>query len=292
MKIIDIHMHAFKYKPLPHTGSEDSFMIPREVIGLFDEMGIKKGVLLPIISPEYMNSVQGNEEVLSIVSENPDRFSWFCNVDPRNGNNSSSSDLLKNILAYKRMGARGIGEITANLPFDDPLVYNLFNAAQQADMPVLFHIAVKKYNGYGLIDDLGLPKLEKALQSFPSLKFIGHSQPFWAEIDGALSDENRNSYPKGKPVRGTVSRLLKDYPNMYGDLSAGSGFNAISRDGQFGYEFLEEFQDKLFFGTDICSFNERNGLLDYMRNAVNKGKISQGAFDKICFENAENILKI
>ena len=31
--------------------------------------------------------------------------------------------------------------------------------------------------------------------------------------------------------------LLRKYPNLYGDLSAGSGYNAITRDPAFGDAF-------------------------------------------------------
>ena len=35
-----------------------------------------------------------------------------------------------------------------------------------------------------------------------------------------------------------TDRLLSDYPNMYGDLSANSGRNALSRDPEFASDFV------------------------------------------------------
>ncbi len=54
------------------------------------------------------------------------------------------------------------------------------------------------------------------------------------------------------PVKpgGAIDRLMDTFPNIYGDLSAGSGANAISRDPVFGREFLIRRQDRLMFGTD------------------------------------------
>ena len=49
---------------------------------------------------------------------------------------------------------------------------------------------------------------------------------------------------------GAVIRLLDQYPNIYGDLSANSGLNAITRDPDFGRQFLIDYQDRLLFGTD------------------------------------------
>jgi hypothetical protein len=43
------------------------------------------------------------------------------------------------------------------------------------------------------------------------------------------------------------------YPNLYGDLSAGSGANAIRRDLEFGREFVIRRADRLLFGTDYLA---------------------------------------
>lgn len=40
---------------------------------------------------------------------------------------------------------------------------------------------------------------------------------------------------------------MEKYPNIYGDLSAGSGANAIARDEKFGREFLIRRADRLLF---------------------------------------------
>ena len=44
--------------------------------------------------------------------------------------------------------------------------------------------------------------------------------------------------------------MMARYANIYGDLSAGSGANSISRDKEFGRKFLLRRQDRLMFGTD------------------------------------------
>ena len=45
---------------------------------------------------------------------------------------------------------------------------------------------------------------------------------------------------------------------MFGDLSAGSGLNALTRDEDFTRGFLERHQDKLLFGSD-CSDHDGSG---------------------------------
>ncbi len=44
--------------------------------------------------------------------------------------------------------------------------------------------------------------------------------------------------------------MLRQYPNLYADLSAGSGLNALQRDPEFAKDFLLEFQDRLLYARD------------------------------------------
>ena len=129
------------------------------------------------------------------------------------------------------------------------------------------------------------------MQKFPDLIFLGHSSPFWAEISGDLREEQRNTYPKGKVTNGgAVVRLMREYANLYGDLSAGSGYNALSRDPEFGYAFLTEFQDRLLFGTDICDPRNETPLIDFLNDAVEQGHISREVYEKVGWQNAQKLL--
>ena len=96
---------------------------------------------------------------------------------------------------YKAQGAKGVGVICCNLAFDDPMVKNMFSLVEKSGLSLTFHIG-QAGNDYGLIDEPSLPKPEGALKKFPKLIFMGHSQKFWAEISGDVTD--RNGYPKGK----------------------------------------------------------------------------------------------
>ncbi len=76
--------------------------------------------------------------------------------------------------------------------------------------------------------------------------------------------------------------MLRKYPNLFADLSAGSGLTAISRDRKFGKKFLTEFQNKLIFGRD--NFNSL--LMDYLKSL----NLSKTAFEKITYKNALKLL--
>ena len=194
---------------------------------------------------------------------------------------------------YKEKGCKGVGEITANLYIDDPKYKNFFYHCGKAGLPVIFHLAVMIGGVYGPVDDIHLPRLGKVLGELPDTIFIGHAMAFWSEITSEVEEETRGGYPKGLVKSpGRVPELLAKYSNLYGDLSAGSGFNAITRDTEYGYHFLEEFQDKLLFGTDICRVNQELPIVSYFEKIRIEGKISQTAYDKITKKNAERILKL
>ena len=87
---------------------------------------------------------------------------------------------------------------------------------------------------------------------------------------------------------------MRKYPNLLCDLSAGSGTSAMTRDPEFTYAFMEEFADRLFYGTDICRKSVLQDLpvrlSEFLDNAMLEGKISYDTYYKICRGNAEKLL--
>ncbi|MGI6562322.1 MAG: amidohydrolase family protein [Clostridia bacterium] len=289
---IDLHAHAIPSREYPRLDG-DHFLTPDELRIKYDEIGVEKGVQLPIASPEYECDLLTNKEARLLVENRPDVIGWwFCNIDPRWGTNRPDANLSVFLEYFKSKGAKGVGEVTANLYFDDPYMENLFYHCEKNNLPLLFHMGRLGGGDYGIVDDFHFPRLEKALNKFPNLIFIGHSQKWWAEISGDIKEEQRGGYPSGKVVPGgRTVELLRNYPNMHADLSAGSGGNAIIRDPEFGYQFLEEFQDKLYFGIDFCAMHNVMELSKFLDDAVERGYISQTAYNKICRENALRLLE-
>jgi len=294
--IIDIHAHC---SPRPGWLSYDPvkneyirWITVSKLVRRMREEGIDKTVILPLPSPESSIEPVTTREVIEFCKEYGNKLIPFCNPDPRL--NAGSEKSLRFIIEeYESQGCRGVGEITANIYFDDPRTLNLFRVCEEHGLPVLFHIGPYEGGCYGLVDEPGLPRLEKCLRMFPNLVFIGHSQPFWAEISGDLKPEDRNSYPTGRIVPGgRIIDLFRRHQNLYGDLSAGSGYNAISRDPEFGVQFLEEFQDRLMFGTDLDAPEQNIPQLKYLRSLMDDEKISRKAYDKIMYGNAARILRL
>lgn len=288
---IDIHCHFRKIPGFPRDGNP-SYSTPEQLIERYDQLGIEKAVILPGVNPECARVPQSNEEVLE-VAQATGRFIPFCNIDPRAMTNSSDAPLGDILRYYADTGCKGVGEVCANLPFLHPMVQNLFKHVQDAGLPLTFHISPQIGNNYGLYDDPGLPQLERSLQLFPKLKFFGHSQAFWAEIGRLETPGDRAGYP-AYPIKeeGVVPKLMRRYENLYGDLSAGSGCNALQRDPAFAVRFLNEFQDRLFFGTDICAPDTPTPLVDFLLKLRDEKKISEEVFQKIARLNAIKILHL
>lgn len=291
LKKIDVHIHSSMWE---NARIQPGCILasPEEIKESYRELDIDKGFLLPLISPEYRFCVQTNEEMEYLATKYSDTFYWFCNIDPRMGFNRPDYDLSEMLMYYKQKGAIGVGEVTASLEFDDPLVENLFYHCAECDLPVTIHIGHQKYDCYGILDDLHLPKLEKMLKKYPKLKILGHSACFWSEIDGNVTNETRYAYPTGKVEEGAIVRLMRKYPNLYCDCSAGSGFNAITRDEDFGYKFIEEFSDRLMYGTDICQPHQKTYLASWLDNAFEKSCISYENYYKFCRGNAIRIFNL
>jgi len=296
IKKIDIHAHAVAFPDFipPHRATGQRFLTAEELIAIYDDLNIEMGVLLPIGSPEAQPAPMTGEACAYIASRHPDRFVWFCGVDPRTGENSASTDLSYYLNHYKSLGAKGLGELTAQLYADDPMMDNLFAHCAACEMPVLIHVAPQHGGMYGIIDDMGLPRLDKMLKKHKDLVIIGHSQPFWAEMSADLTPDQRNGYPQGKVTEGALYRLMRENPNLYCDLSAGSGLNALRRDPENAARFIDEFGDRIMYGCDICAkFNRHQYDMDaFLTQMRTDGMISEANYRKIVRENAVRLLKL
>ena len=292
---IDIHAHAIPwpaYSPRYRHGV--TMLSPEELFQqYYDRLNIEKGLLLPLPSPEAQLTPITSEMVKYLADRHPDRFLWFCNVDPRAMSNSPRADLGYRLEHYKALGACGVGEVTANLYADDPMMENLFSTCADLGLPVTIHIAPGFGDGYGIVDELGLPRLSKMLKKYPDLIIFGHSQPFWSEI-GENNDEIRNTYVKGKVQNGALANLLREHPNLYCDLSAGSGANALMRDREHAARFIEEFSDRLLYGCDICMPQQGFPFAfdEFLTDMRCHGEISEANYRKLVRENACRILHL
>ncbi|MCL2517296.1 MAG: amidohydrolase family protein [Oscillospiraceae bacterium] len=295
---IDIHAHAYRKPPCGW-----SFCNAEQLIEVYDKMGIDMGAVLPIVSPEIYFP-QTNEDILDMAAQYPDRLIPFCNIDPRLLTNSPNAPLDKVLRYYKDQGCKGLGEVMPNMALMDPLVQNLLRHAETVGLPVIFDGCVQYPGDFGLYDDSGLPQLEHTLQTFPDLTILGHGPVFWSELGNLQTVGERASFfsVKGHQIpnrskhrineEGVVPILMRRYPNLGCDLSDGNGYNAMVRDPEYTFKFLDEFQDRIYFGTDILSPTHNLPLIDQLHEWHNMGKINDTIFNKISHQNAIRLLRL
>jgi hypothetical protein len=247
-----------------------------------DQHDVEKAVVLPLVSPESTTYLQLPDVAIKAGKDHPDRLIPFCSLDPRSiirGGKKGLADILQR---YVDQGAKGFGEHKVGLNFDDPLMMRIYEGCQTVGIPLLFHM-----DDVRGIDTPGLPRLERALASFPQLDFIGHGPGWWASISGGI--KSVGGYPKGEVAPGgAIDQLMGKYPNIYGDLSAGSGANSIGRDKKFGREFMIRRQDRLLFGTDYLQPGQEVPQFDLF----NSLDLPQEVAKKIYKGNATRVLKL
>ncbi len=286
---IDIHAHARPIEVVP----SDSMLEYTRVLEIYDKMGIEKGGILPFIRQNKPGGVLSWQNAKALTEENPDRFFWYTTVDLEKDTHDGKS-LSEFLAEQKALGARGVGEITTKLYFDDPRVGALFCAAAKLDLPVLFHTAPTFASRYGVVDDLGLPRLERMLEEHPDVKYIGHAKAFWSEISELKDEAAREKTAKEPVVEGRLPYLMRKHKNLYCDLSAASGSNAMMRDRAYAARFLTEFSDRVLYGCDICNelSTYQYEFADFLDGLAADGSISPTTYRKVCRENAIALFKL
>jgi predicted TIM-barrel fold metal-dependent hydrolase len=85
---------------------------------------------------------------------------------------------------------------------------------------------------------------------------------------------------------------MREYGNLYCDLSAGSGLNAFKRDPEYAAKFIEEFADRILFGYDICWIKNIHQFEanEFFEKMLDDGYISAENYGKIMRYNAVKLL--
>ena len=226
-KYVDVHVH------LTQAWVARPQLTLAMLLRWMDERQVAQAVVLPLISPEGWYFPISTDWVLDETRDNRQRLIPFCDIDPRS-NYLSAKDIPALLARYLEVGAKGVGEHKCGVTIDDPRNLAIFRACSELKLPVLLHM-----DSICNIDEPGLPGLERVLREATGAAFIGHAPAWWSSISGGVTKAELGGYPKG-PVKpgGAIDRLMETYGNIYGDLSAGSGLGALSRDPDFGREFL------------------------------------------------------
>jgi len=221
-----------------------------------------------------------HEAVLELCRTHRGEFVFFANEI------SDHAEAPKIIERQLRRGAIGIGEQKFRVDCDSPYIERIAEVARSFDVPVLMHFEHGRYNR-------NIERFYRMLERFPTVNFIGHAQAWWGNIH--KNHDQTNNYPRGSVMPGGITdRYLSDYSNCYADLSAGSGYNAITRDEDRYREFIVRHQDKLVYGSDCSEATGRRpecvgaNILAAIRRLTPNKAIER----KILYENAKRLLKL
>jgi uncharacterized protein len=258
-----------------------------------DGCGVTHAVLLARSS--------ASEQVKAIQAKYPKRFVWAASADITR---PEAAELLTKAV---KEGAIGLGEIKFHVEADGPELRRMYALAAELDVPILVHFQeVPHFEGEG-VWSTGFKRFEAMLKAYPKTKFIGHADAFWANVSADYANEA--AYPTGPIKRGGITdKLLSDYANLFGDLSANSGNNALSRDPEFTRDFLARHQNKLVFGSDCSCQDGHGGGVSQANNpaaarlrgkcvaretlALLKQHTQAAAFKKMTWENAHQVFKL
>ena len=252
------------------------------------------------------------EEAVAASELHPGRFTPMYAPDPDGG------DPAKTITPWLEQGVLGVGELKVRLSWDAPEIGKILETARAFHLPVVFHMqrGARAFDGMGahgleaLLGRLWLRRgeasdavlafalriwsgagqrcvtipdyladfsaLETRLREYPDVNFVAHGPWFWKNI---AEDVSGPTYPDTPVVReGVICPLLRQYANLYCDLSGQSGYSAMGRDNRFAARFLSEHQHKVLYGTDNCDLGLKP-LLDML-------ELSAQARRRIYGENA------
>jgi predicted TIM-barrel fold metal-dependent hydrolase len=224
--------------------------------------------------------VAGNAAAAAMAKQHPKEFLFGANEV------TDLPEARAEIEKHLQAGAVIIGEQKFHVECDSQESQALYELAAEYRVPILLHFQHETYN-------LGFDRFHTMLEKHPKTVFIGHAQTWWSGIDKHA--DPRVLYPNGPVTPGGITdRLLADYPNIYADMSAGSGLQAMTRDEEHARGFLERHQDKLLYGSDCLDhFGRGPGCLGAQIIAlVRRLAPSKAVERKILFDNAKKLFRI
>jgi predicted TIM-barrel fold metal-dependent hydrolase len=279
--ILDIHQHTH------YHGRSDEHLIAHQ-----QAMGITRTILLPAGTPNERPSTHSGksnglaaragttETCQKIAQENPQAYLWGANEV------TDLDTAPAEIEKWLKQGACIIGEQKFDVECDSAASQRLYELAAAYQVPILLHFQFQTYNR-------GYERFYTMLEKFPKTIFIGHAQTFWGNID--KDHDQKTLYPKTKVTPGGLTdRYLADYPNMYADMSAGSGLLALTRDEEHTTAFFQRHQDKILYGSDCADHLGRGPGCQGAQTIATIRRLapSKAVERKILWENAQRVFRL
>lgn len=226
---------------------------------------------------------------------------WFASTD------ITKREAEELLTQAAKAGAIGFGELKFHVAAAGSEFRRVYALAADIGVPVLVHFQEVPHTPTEGTFATGFKEFEAVLKAYPKTQFIGHADAFWANISADYANES--AYPTGKVKRGGITdKLLGDYSNLFADLSANSGNNALSRDPEFTAGFLKRHESKLIFGSDCACSDGKGGGISQANNpaaarlagkcvaretlTLLRNTLAPALFRKMAWENAHRVYKL
>ena len=235
------------------------------------------------------------------MAKRPGHFVRSVSTDPAQ---PGAAEVIRNAI---QGGAVSVGELKYHLALDSAEMRRIYEVCAEMQVPVMMHIQSFPHFPGELPYNTGYPQFDKVLRAYPKTTFIGHGDLFWAHISADVPTDR--GYPSG-PVKpgGLTDRFLSDFPNLYADMSANSGNNALSRDPDYSRGFITRHRSKLIFGSDCSCTDGKGGGVSQGNNpeasrlagkcvaratlGLLKGLTSPDVFRQITWDNGRRLFKV
>ena len=242
------------------------------------------------------------EQIAAIQTLYPGRIlGWFASSDITK---PEAEELLTKAV---KAGAIGFGELKSHVAAAGPELRRVYALAADLSVPVLVHFQEVPHTPAEGVFATGFKEFEAVLKAYPKTRFIGHADAFWANVSADYANES--AYPAGRIKPGGVTdKLLGDYSNLFADLSANSGNNALSRDPEFTAGFLKRHESKLIFGSDCACSDGKGGGVSQGNNpgasrlagkcvaretlTLLRRTLTPASFRKVTWENAHTVYRL
>jgi predicted TIM-barrel fold metal-dependent hydrolase len=196
-------------------------------------LGIGKTIFLPTgMNPDNRGYKEHMMELLKVQEQYPKEIIAFCAVDEQD---SKAAEVLEDCF---KAGGQGLKILGGHPDFyDEPLdsvnMHAIFEVARRYKRPVLAHVSI-----------INLPQanleFKNLLNDYSDLSVI--FSHYCSTVMNGVHLEQCADY-------------LNTYPNLYVDLTMGGGiqryFSYMKQDMQPFKEFVEKYQDRLLYGSDI-----------------------------------------
>ena len=235
-------------------------------IKAMNDCGVEKTIILTGATGDRFDTI------VNLYAKYLNRFELWCGLDNSGYDKAGyGPEAVKELERCFKKGAKGVGEImykgkgipnssegrTIMLP-DDPRADILFEKCAELGMPVNLHVSEDKWM-YEKIDSTNDGLMNSAKWHITNENGSKSHEEILDRLANTLKKHPRTTFVAAHLANccadlSFLGNLFDKYPNFYADISARYG--EIAPIPKFVHEFIEKYQDRLVYGTDV-NFNEK-----------------------------------